>query len=74
MPAPLADRIDALEFLVISLVTRANDAAPGLAERTAKQADAFCQRLRDDGRDAAAKHLQGLTDAIRVAGDLPAND
>jgi len=74
MITSLTDRLDALDLLLQAHIAATERLAPGTAEKTAKCADAFVQKLQEDGRPMAAQHLQGLADLIRFVGGFGVND
>lgn len=74
MKPDLADRIEALELLVLGHIMASRRYAPGLPAATALQADYLADELRSDETYTAAKQLQALADTIRAGLVLPVND
>ena len=74
MGVSLADRIETLEYLVLSHIRATGDQASGALQHTCSMAEAYAQTFQAEGRTAAASHLRSMIRAARIQGLVPAND
>lgn len=74
MAISLEDRIDILESLVLSHIRATTEQSPSALKNTCNMAEAYAKTYDNEGLTDAATHLRSLLRALRIQGNLPAND